>query len=47
VAAAGQPIRSIDDLHRMLTDEQVGVPLTLTVIRRTEKLEVSVLPDET
>jgi S1-C subfamily serine protease len=46
VAAGEHPIASIDDLHRLLTDDHVGVPLTLTVIRRTEKLQVVVLPEE-
>jgi S1-C subfamily serine protease len=41
-----QPIASIDDLHRRLTDEQVGVPATLVVIRGTEKLQVAITPEE-
>jgi S1-C subfamily serine protease len=32
-----QPVAGIDDLHRLLTDEQVGVRVSLTLIRRTEK----------
>ena len=36
----GQPIAGIDDLHRMLTEEKVGVKTTLTIIRRTEKLNL-------
>jgi S1-C subfamily serine protease len=47
VEAGGQPIHSIDELHKLLTDEQVGVPMSLTVIRRTEKLEIVVTPQET
>jgi S1-C subfamily serine protease len=46
VAAGERPIATIDDLHRLLTDEQVGVKLSLTVIRRTEKLTVVVEPVE-
>lgn len=41
-----QPIASIDDLHRRLTEEQVGVESTLTVIRGTEKLQVQITPEE-
>src|SRR5438309_991990 len=29
-----QPVAGIDDLHRLLTDEQVGVRVSLTVVRR-------------
>lgn len=46
IDAGGEPLASIDDLHRLLTDEHVGVPMTLTVIRRTEKLTVQVTPQE-
>lgn len=46
IEMAGKPIASIDDLHRLLTDEQVGVKRPLTVIRRTEKLTVEVEPVE-
>jgi S1-C subfamily serine protease len=34
----GQPVFGIDDLHRMLTEERVGVKTMLTIIRQTEKL---------
>ncbi len=46
VEAAGKPIATIDDLHKLLTDEQVGVKVPLTIIRRTEKLTVEVTPVE-
>ena len=46
IEAAGTPIANIDDLHRLLTDEHVGVPVVLAIIRRTEKLTVSVTPEE-
>jgi len=42
----GKPIRSIDDLQRQLSDERVGVPVPLVIIRRTEKLEMQVTPAE-
>jgi S1-C subfamily serine protease len=41
-----QPISSIDDLHRLLTENQVGVKATLTVIRYTEKVSLDVVPEE-
>ena len=42
----GRPIASIDDLQRQLTDERVGVPVPLFVLRGTEKLELKVTPAE-
>jgi S1-C subfamily serine protease len=42
----GQPIKGIDDLHRLLTEKQIGVKLHLTIIRRTEKLVVDIVPRE-
>jgi S1-C subfamily serine protease len=46
VEANGDAIAGIDDLHRLLTEQHVGVPISLTVIRRTEKLTVMVTPEE-
>ena len=46
VAFDGQPIGSVHDLHKVLVGEQIGVSASLTVIRRTEKLELSILPAE-
>jgi S1-C subfamily serine protease len=42
----GQPIAGIDDLHRALTEEKVKVKTTLTVIRRSEKLDLNIIPEE-
>jgi S1-C subfamily serine protease len=41
-----QPISGIDDLHRLLTDQKVGVKSRLTVIRRSEKLELEIVPED-
>jgi S1-C subfamily serine protease len=41
-----QPVTGIDDLHRMLTEEKVGVRTTLTVLRQTEKLNLRIVPEE-
>jgi S1-C subfamily serine protease len=46
VEADGNPVRHIDDLHKLMTEERVGVPVRLTVIRGTEKLDVVVVPAE-
>ncbi len=42
----GRTIASVDDLHRVLTDDRVGVPAKVMVLRRIEKLEVEVTPVE-
>jgi S1-C subfamily serine protease len=34
LAFAGEPVTGIDDLHRRLTEERIGVPSALTVLRR-------------
>ncbi len=44
VAYGDRIVSSVDDLHRILTDEQVGKPSQLTVIRTTEKLVCTVVP---
>jgi S1-C subfamily serine protease len=46
VAYDDRPIASIDDLHRILTDQKVGVKSNLTVIRQNEKLTLSITPEE-
>jgi S1-C subfamily serine protease len=40
------PIRTIDDLHRLLTEAPIGVEVPLTIIRRAEKLTLPVAPQE-
>lgn len=41
-----QPVSGIDDLHRILTEKQVGVKAVLTLIRRQQILNVSITPAE-
>lgn len=41
-----QPVARIDDLQRFLTDEEVGLSTTVTIIRRTEKMVLSIVPEE-
>ena len=38
------PIASVDDLHRLLTDEQLGIATAITAIRSTEKIVVEIVP---
>jgi S1-C subfamily serine protease len=44
VSFNGQPVGGIDDLHRLLTQQQVGVRSTIEVIRSTERLTMDVVP---
>jgi S1-C subfamily serine protease len=44
VAYGEKPVATVDDLHRILTDEQLGKRVDLTVIRRTEKLVLPIVP---
>src|SRR6266566_3473045 len=46
VAFDAAPIGSVHDLHKMLVGEQIDVSAKLTLIRHTEKLELSILPAE-
>jgi S1-C subfamily serine protease len=41
-----QVIETIDDVQRQLTEERVGQESKLTILRRTEKLELKVIPEE-
>jgi len=44
VAYGDRPIAGIDDLHRLLTEEQAGVASTLTIIRDLKKQVLQVAP---
>jgi S1-C subfamily serine protease len=46
VAFDGAPIGSIHELHQRLMAEQIGVESKIVIIRHTEKLELSVVPEE-
>jgi hypothetical protein len=37
---------SIDDLHRLLVGNEIGKPSMLTLIRRTEIMELPITPRE-
>jgi len=41
-----QQVADIDDLHRILTDQRVGVRSELTIIRRNEKLALNITPED-
>lgn len=44
VGFGGHDVESIDQLHRVLTEDRIGVPTPLVVIRGTEKLEIDITP---
>jgi S1-C subfamily serine protease len=46
IALGVQPVAGVDDLHRLLTETQVGVKSLITVLRRTEKLDLAIIPQE-
>jgi S1-C subfamily serine protease len=42
----GQPIETVDDLHRLLTDDKVGSPCPVVIVRGTEKIGLGITPAE-
>jgi S1-C subfamily serine protease len=46
VAFRGQAVAGVDDLHRVLTEAEVGIRSSLTVLRGTERLELQIIPAE-
>jgi S1-C subfamily serine protease len=41
-----QPVKGIDDLHKLLSDDRIGHKSCLDVIRGTQKLRLEVTPEE-
>jgi S1-C subfamily serine protease len=41
-----QAVRDIDALHKLLVEEKVGIPITVTFLRRGEKKTISVIAEE-
>lgn len=46
IAFDGQTVTDIDDLHKLLTEKQVGVAAPLTVLRFPDKLTLPIVPEE-
>ena len=46
VALGERPISGVDDLHRALTAERIGVPSTITILRGGARQQVTVAPEE-
>lgn len=46
VEFAGEPVRGVDDLHRLLTEERIGELLPIRIVRRGELRRLLVTPRE-
>jgi S1-C subfamily serine protease len=46
LAFAGDPISAIDDLHRRLSDDRIGKPSVVTVLRGLERRHITIIPAE-
>jgi S1-C subfamily serine protease len=46
VAVDGIAVGDVDELHRLMTEERVGKPLPVTVLRLSQKLHVVITPRE-
>jgi S1-C subfamily serine protease len=46
LAFAGTPVTGVDDLHRLLTEEQIGEPTAVTFLRAARKRKITVVPSE-
>ncbi len=42
----GHPVTGIDDLHRLLTEDRVGIKIPVRVLRRPEILTLPIVPAE-
>jgi S1-C subfamily serine protease len=43
---AGTPVTGVDDLHRLLTEERIGEPTIVTILRSARRRRISVVPAE-
>jgi len=43
---AGHPVSGVDELHRLLSEDCIGVPSPLTVLRGVERQTITVVPAE-
>src|SRR5262249_60938444 len=39
-----QPVGGVDDLHRLLTDERIGVSTTIAIVRGVELRRAAIVP---
>jgi S1-C subfamily serine protease len=43
---AGEKVSGIDDLHRLLTEERIGRPAEVELLRGTERKSIPIVPEE-
>jgi S1-C subfamily serine protease len=46
VALDAAPVRHVDDLHKLLTDSRIGASCRLALLRRSQKIDLAVVPEE-
>lgn len=46
VAMGGEAVGGVDDLHRLLLADRIGVSGTVTVLRRGERRDLTIVPEE-
>ena len=46
IGLAGKDVGGIDDLHRILSDVTAGVRTDVAILRRTEKIQFQIMPEE-
>ena len=46
VALDGASVATVDDIHRQLAGQRAGIPIRLTILRGTERREVTVVPGD-
>ena len=46
LAFGADPIAAVDDLHRLLSDDRIGKPSVVSVLRGLERRQVTIVPEE-
>ncbi|MEM1251664.1 MAG: trypsin-like peptidase domain-containing protein [Cyanobacteria bacterium P01_H01_bin.21] len=46
VAFAHNPVRNVDDLHRLLDEDTIGLRAQLTILRQSQQLSLAIVPRE-
>jgi S1-C subfamily serine protease len=46
ISYGGAPVAGVDELQRLLTEQEVGISTIVTIIRGTEKVPLVVVPQE-
>jgi len=41
-----KPVTGIDDLHRLLASDRIGISTTVTVLRKAERLPLPITPED-